>query len=357
MPKFNKVEALHYLEHYADVFDSPRNPRNPFATSVWLHHFVEDAVRSDWTLYFAETCGDGRSVMPLLIDPERPSRVRSLANFYTSLFSPLSSTAEDRPRALRAIVSSLAKERPRLSAATFAPLDAACPDVAALEDSLTGEGWFVRRYFCFGNWTLPVLGQSFEQYMARRDSRLRNTFERKAKKLLATGSIELVTRPDGVDQAMTAYESIYAKSWKRPEPYPTFARGWARRCAEQGWLRLGLAKVGDVPIAAQIWFVFDRRAFIYKLVYDDEFAKWSAGTVLTAHMMRHALDVDHVDEVDFLTGDDPYKSEWMTERRERIGIVACNLRSAEGLLLATKEFAGRATAPLRAKLRPAVVNV
>ncbi len=354
MTRLNKAAALSFLEEHAAVLDSPKNPSNPFATSVWLRHFVEDAVNDDATLYFPESVGDGHSVSFLILEPQHPLRAKPLANFYTSLFSPLSSTAEDRPAAIRSIAKRLAKERPRFAAVTFAPLDAACPDVAMLDRALSSEGWFVRRYFCFGNWTLPCAGLTFDAYMAGRDSKLRNTYERKAKKLLASGSMEIITRPEDVDVAMSAYENIYAKSWKRPEPYPTFARGWARRCAEQGWLRLGVARVGDVAIAAQIWFVFDGRAYIYKLVYDDAHAKWSAGTVLTAHMMRNALEVDRVVEVDFLTGDDPYKSDWMTHRRERIGLMACNLRSAEGLLLAAKEFAAQATAPLRAKRqRPA----
>ena len=62
-----------------------------------------------------------------------------------------------------------------------------------------------------------------------------------------------------------------------------------------------------------------RRAYIFKLAYDEEYAKWSAGTVLTAHMFRHELDIDRVVEIDYLTGDDPYKGAWMTQRRERTG--------------------------------------
>lgn len=351
MPKLSKVEALRYLEQHAPVLDSTRNPSNPFATSAWLRNFVEQAVSADWTLYFPEVQGDGHSVTLLYLDTEHPSHARPLANFYTSLYAPLSSTAVDRPAAVRSIVNALTSERPRLSAVTFAPLDAACPDVDALTRALASDGWFVRRYFCFGNLFLPCAGMSFGDYMAGRDKKQRNGYEGKAKKLLASGSMEIITRPEDVDAAMSAYEHIYAKSWKRPEPFPTFARGWARRCAEQGWLRLGVAKLGDVAIAAQIWFVFDNRAYIYKLVYDDVHSKWSAGTVLTGHMMRHVLEVDHVVEVDFLTGDDPYKSDWMTQRRERVGLMACNLRSPAGVLLAAKEFAAMATTPLRTKRR------
>ena len=34
-------------------------------------------------------------------------------------------------------------------------------------------------------------------------------------------------------------------------------------------------------------------------------------------LMRHVIDVDQVREVDFGSGDDAYKKDWMSDRRER----------------------------------------
>ncbi len=56
-------------------------------------------------------------------------------------------------------------------------------------------------------------------------------------------------------------------------------------------------------------------------------------------------------EIDYLTGDDAYKSAWMSHRRERIGVLACNLRSARGLLAAAREKAASLSAPWRRRLR------
>jgi CelD/BcsL family acetyltransferase involved in cellulose biosynthesis len=132
------------------------------------------------------------------------------------------------------------------------------------------------------------------------------------------------------------------------EPFPQFVRGWARTCAENGWLRLGVAWLGDAPIAAQFWFTLHRRAYIFKLAYDEAHTKLSAGTVLSAHLFRHALEVDRVVEMDYLTGDDGYKKSWMTHRRERIGLLACNLRTPRGLAAAAAEYTGT----LRQRLWP-----
>ena len=62
----------------------------------------------------------------------------------------------------------------------------------------------------------------------------------------------------------------------------------------------------------------------------------SVGSVLTAAMMEHAMDIDKVKEVDYLSGDDAYKADWMACRRERTGLIAIDLRKSKGRVLAAK---------------------
>ena len=76
--------------------------------------------------------------------------------------------------------------------------------------------------------------------------------------------------------------------------------------------------------------------------YDERFAKDSVGTVLSILLMEHVIEVDKVKEVDYLTGDDPYKRDWMSHRRERWGIMAFNPRTLHGLLAAARHKGGHA---------------
>jgi len=59
------------------------------------------------------------------------------------------------------------------------------------------------------------------------------------------------------------------------------------------------------------------KASIFRLAYDEEWKRYSPGSILTAYLMRHVINIDKVEEIDFLTGNEPYKQDWMTERRER----------------------------------------
>lgn len=104
---------------------------------------------------------------------------------------------------------------------------------------------------------------------------------------------------------------------------------------------MGVAWLADKPIAAQLWVVADGKANIFKLAYDSAFASLSPGTVLTAALMRHVIDTDRVREVDYLTGDDPYKRLWMSHRRELWGLAAYDPCQPRGAWLAIGEMAAR----------------
>lgn len=122
---------------------------------------------------------------------------------------------------------------------------------------------------------------------------------------------------------MALFQKTYHASWKRDEPYPYFISGLAQTAILQSWLRLGLLFIVQEIAAAQIWLTVANIAYIYKLCQHPEFNLYSPGTLLTAHLIEYALDVDKVCKVDFLSGDDDYKKDWMTNRSERWGVANC----------------------------------
>jgi CelD/BcsL family acetyltransferase involved in cellulose biosynthesis len=74
--------------------------------------------------------------------------------------------------------------------------------------------------------------------------------------------------------------------------------------------------------------------------------------VLSAALFRHALDVDRVSDIDYLTGDDDYKRDWMTHRRERVGLVAFRKASIAGRLSWVRHRLGRLRSRLRRTVDP-----
>lgn len=267
----------------------------------------------------------------------------SLSTYYSSYFSLIKSEQSDQlAAALKELAHHIYSETPTWDSLRISPMAQHESEFRELSSSLAEAGMSVQEYFCFGNWYSPVDGRSYADYLQALPSITRNTLTRKSKKLIKSGRarIEVVAGGERLEGAIAAYNQVYASSWKVPEPYPTFVPNLIRLCASKGWLRLGLVFVDDKPAAAQIWIVSNGTAAIYKLAYDEAFADLSAGTVLTATLMEHVIDQDKVTEVDYLTGDDPYKKQWMTHRRERWGIIAFNPRTVRGCVGIARHIGG-----------------
>lgn len=281
-------------------------------------------------------------------------RLEALANWYSSLYGVVGATEAMQEARLKRLARHIASESPRWHVLDLHPLDPSDALFQPLVQALRDAGMATQRYFCFVNWYLDVAGRSYDAYAATLPSRLKNTLKRRGRQLEKSGraQFDIVTGGTGLEAAIAAYEAVYARSWKSAEPTPDFMPGLMRTCAANGWLRLGIATVDGAPAAAQLWIVCGGVASIYKLAYDEHYASLSIGSLLTERLMRHVIDIDRVREVDYLTGDDAYKRDWMSHSRERCGIVAFNLRSLRGLLAAALHIGGgRVKAALR-RLRP-----
>ncbi len=112
------------------------------------------------------------------------------------------------------------------------------------------------------------------------------------------------------------------------EQFGGFVDGLARSFSTQGWLRLAVLYIEEKPVATQFWFVAHGTASIFKLAYDEAWKKYSPGSILTRFLMEYVIDIDRVEEIDFLTGNDAYKQDWMSERREHWGLYCAKSRQS-----------------------------
>lgn len=320
---------------------------DPHGHAAWFQLLAQTALEPG-TRLACWPCG-AQALLPIMSLPGDPHRGDSLSTFYTPLYLPM---GDGRPDPQVVCQSARAARRApwHLAEVRCWPMD---PDSAAMEAIEAGfrqAGWWVDRYFCFGNWYQQVTPGAYAEYFAQRPSQTRNTVTRSAKKLAKMdGYRQVILRDPGeaLEQGILEFVEVYNKSWKRPEPFPEFIPELCRRSARAGMLRLGLIHVEGRPVAAQLWLVHQHKAHIVKLAYDQGFDKASAGSVLTAALMAHVIDTDRVTEIDYLIGDDAYKRHWMGQRRERWGLVAFNPSSLRGLTRAARHAIGRTAGRVR----------
>jgi len=340
--------------HYEPLLSRAGNV-SLFFTLPWYRNFIQSvlAPSEHLRIYAVDAAANASSPLAVLLMRYRDSdagllgarMLSGLSNYYTSLFGPVIEPGRsDAQMILDSLAAGIARDGIRWDLIDLHPLAADTPVFPALVTAFKNAGFIVQSYFCFGNWYLQVRGRTYAEYFETLPSQLKNTIRRKKRQLEKLGKVRIALHQDGtsLEEALRAYEQIYAMSWKIPEPYPKFIPGLCRTCAEAGWLRLGIIYIDDQPAAAQIWIVSSGIAAIYKLAYDERFSKLSAGSILTAYLMEHVIDVDKVHEIDYLTGDDDYKKDWMSDRRERWGIMAFNPRTPRGVLAAVRHLGARA---------------
>ncbi len=343
MTVFERLEDL--PPDCAALFEDA-SARSFFLSLPWFSNLLRRGLQEEAAPRCFVSHSQGRcSGVLLMMQVPRTNQLMSLANYYSSLYMPL--VREEG--VLQELAGQVAKEK--WAQIDLHPMDADSPLFEKTAEAFRKAGMFVFPYFCFGNWYLKVEGRSYEEYFSSLPSKLKNTLKRKKKQLESMDGIrlEIVTGGDELESAIESYVKVYNSSWKTPEPHPEFMPGLIRTCAALGWLRLGVIRMGEEAIAAQLWIVKDGIASIYKLAYDERFSKLSAGSILTAALMQHVLDEDHVHEVDYLTGDDAYKRDWMSHRRERWGLSAYNRRTFSGLVSGLLQLAKNSVKDLLGK--------
>ncbi|MCQ8103106.1 GNAT family N-acetyltransferase [Methylomonas sp. SURF-2] len=323
-----------------DVILGLNRPERGFFNSFgWFSNFFNSVAKvlnfDCFFLYQSQI--NNPLILPLMYEANHSLKVvKSMSNYY----SPIFSLVGDRGMVESEISSFLQQINKRLPAWDLMELrPLSLEECDFLLSEFQKNGMPAIKFFCFGNWFLDVAGRSFTEYFSQLSSQVRNTVLRKSKKFfqLDGAKVTIFTSIQHIEEAIACYEQVYRSSWKVEEPFPEFMPGLIKLAASNGTLRLGVAYLGDKAIAAQVWIIADKTAYIFKLAYDDAYTQYSAGTILTSKLMEHAIDLDKVEIVDYLSGDDSYKKDWMSHRRERWGLLVFNTSSFRGCLEYLKE--------------------
>ncbi|KPP96577.1 GNAT family N-acetyltransferase [Erythrobacter sp. HL-111] len=307
--------------------------------------------RAEWYALLAETgltplvaiASDGEDGAALALTREN-GRIAPLRNWYSFTWRQLAPPGERGDRLLVEIARQLKSKGHRV---TLAPVPQEDGSAGRLARAFRAAGWRVEVTRCDVNHVLHVRGRSFAQYWAGRPGRIRNTLKRKGRKV----ETRILCHFDA--EAWSHYERIYAASWKPREDHPAMLRDFARAEGAAGRLRFGMAWHQGTPVAAQCWTVEGGTAFIHKLAHLESHRHLSAGTTLTAALFEHVIDRDGVAVVDFGSGDQPYKADWMEEIRPRYQIDCLDMGHVRGWIDLARLAARRLAAPDVPELAPA----
>lgn len=349
----------------ADVRQALSHPAQPnfFVSLDWFEVLYQTSLQATLEPRIYVLFDDARQQVQCALfcgrDKARAGRVLvSLGNFYTQEYLPsFPHEGVQRRDAIAQLARFIAAERPRWDSVRLGLVKTDAPEFAWLLEALRDQGFGIETFFQYENWHLPVAaGTSFAGYFAERPSQLRNTITRRQKKLEKAHKFEIrLARGHDSDSDFAAlardFVAIYEASWKNPEPFPEFIPSLVARCAALGILRLGVLYVEGQPAASQLWVTAGGKTLIYKLAYDERYAEFGVGSILSKELFRIAIDEDRVREIDYGVGSEPYKKDWMLAARRLEGIEAHNRRSLRGLVQLSLAGARRQARRVRALVK------
>ncbi|MGP1354174.1 MAG: GNAT family N-acetyltransferase [Parasphingopyxis sp.] len=305
------------------LFDSLADVAEDAADTLDRAHQPSLYDRMSWFEMTARHCGedgrpplvararDGDRAAWLFLCRAGPHSAEALASWYTLAFDLVRQGEDD------GLIAAIAQQLGDLAEITIAPVARPEP----IEDAFEAAGWSAVRSVKTENWELHPPAD-FEAFWNARPGKLRSIVKRKGKK----ANLDIVIHDRFDEQAWDDYRTIYTNSWKPDEGSWEFMQEFAETEGEAGALRLGLAYKDGEPVAAQLWHVENGRATIHKLAYAESAKSFSPGSILSKAMFRHVIEQDAPEIIDYGTGSEPYKADWMDAPRPLYELKLYNRR-------------------------------
>ena len=146
-----------------------------------------------------------------------------------------------------------------------------------------------------------ALGPEWAEPESRFNSRRRSDFRRAARRAEEFGAVTceiLAPTPDAFDALFDQAIAVEARSWKRAagtailcDPAKeAFFRRYLRSACGKGQARIAFLRIDGQVVAMQLAVEWSGRYWLYKIGYDEAFARCSPGTLLMLHALRDAAE-------------------------------------------------------------------
>lgn len=291
-----------------------------FARAAWFEMLARHCF-ADRSCLWLRAEADGRSItLPLVEDGDQ---LGALANYYSFSYGPIVEGHPSRAGQQALVAEIAARLRGRYNRVSFYPL---LDDGTArlMRDAFASAGWIALLTDQNSNHYLDLDGRDFATYWAGRPGKLRSAVRRKGR--LQPYGFEI--HEEMTDALWLDYQAVYSASWKNAEPFPAMVRALAEEAAARGALRLGIARAEGAPVAVQLWTIEGDTACVHKIAHDSAHDRTSPGTLLSHFLFHHMIDREKVAHIDYGTGNNAYKRDWMERTRPMLRLDCFDPRKA-----------------------------
>ncbi len=227
---------------------------------------------------------------------------------------------EDEVR--KALASCLTGERLALK---WTQLKRGASRAAGVASALAESGWSVVEEKTNACPFIPLVGKSWDSYLASLGAEHRYNFQRKWKRLNRdfNVSFEQAGTPEQCGESIDLVIAQHNLRWRDrggSDAFHTpslveFHREFSQVALERDWLRLFVLRLDGKPAACLYGFLYSRTFNFYQSGIDATYDKYSVGLVTMGLAIKSAID-EGAEEYDLLHGNEAYKSHWSRDSRE-----------------------------------------
>src|SRR5438270_126128 len=206
---------------------------------------------------------------------------------------------------------------PRWDVIRLQHLPEGSPTLSAALTVARERGWraLVRETF-LTPWRPLYPPASWDEGLTRK---FKSNLRRRERRLGELGAVRCDIARGGrpLERALEAFYQLEARGWKgqsgsavaqRPQVKRFYDR-LVERAAADGGIWIPMLTLSDSPIAAQVLRVSGRTMFGLKTAYDEAYARYGPGQVLTSRVIRYGLD-QGMEALALMAGDATYKADW-----------------------------------------------
>jgi CelD/BcsL family acetyltransferase involved in cellulose biosynthesis len=266
----------------------------PTQSAEFIAALAETMLAGTPVRLFEAAGPDGvEALLPLCHGPGRFDRWRMPGA--EEVFEPGDALCRDAAAASRLAEALAAESRP----IELARIPAASPLIPVLKAAMKGRGHVSVRPATAS--PTIALGPEWREPESRFNARRRSDFRRAVRRAAEFGAVAcemLAPSPAEFDALFDQAIAVEARSWKRAagtailcDPAKeAFFRRYLRAACERGQGRIAFLRIAGAVVAMQLAVEWDGRYWLYKIGYDEAYARCSPGTLLMLHALRDAAE-------------------------------------------------------------------
>jgi len=295
---------------------------SPFLTFEWL---------TSWWKHFSN---GGKLFVILVREEERIIAIAPLMVIRKSIFRVLQFIGTGRSDYLDFIISQRNQEtlqlifdyiyraRKHWDIINLRDIPSDSPNLRFIKGSVNGEKMvFLDSIGTIAPY-LPI-NSAWDQYLMTKTSKFRNNMRRIEKRMGKNGDFEIAHQDNITQEHVDIMYKIEQHSWKSDAGSARLADKNAQdfygeileEFSNNGLLDLWFLDFNKEPIAYSVNFLYRNKIYNYNVAYMTEYRNLYPGKAITIKNLENAFS-RNMEEYDFLRGNEEYKSDWATDKRD-----------------------------------------